>query len=235
MIVKFHPLSKEIEWVVPPPKPASEYKPEWLKRLNGIDGPPRYGDNVIVNRTAQMCKPFVDTFETGYIQESWCDIHVAIGPDGMLHYNQSATPQMMSHRGNPESGKQLQLPKHFYSTEFVWHQPYVAELPKGYSMIITHPLNHWNLPFVTMTGIIENDTFVYESASNNLPFNIYNWFTGIIPAGTPLFQFIPIKRDKWERSIEEYNQERQAKSIHQIRRKFANQYRSLHWKRKEYK
>ena len=221
--------------MVPPPKPASEYKPEWLKRLNGIDGPPRYGDNVIVNRTAQMCKPFVDTFETGYIQESWCDIHVAIGPDGMLHYNQSATPQMMSHRGNPESGKQLQLPKHFYSTEFVWHQPYVAELPKGYSMIITHPLNHWNLPFVTMTGIIENDTFVYESASNNLPFNIYNWFTGIIPAGTPLFQFIPIKRDKWERSIEEYNQERQAKSIHQIRRKFANQYRSLHWKRKEYK
>ena len=221
--------------MVPPPKPASEYKPEWLKRLNGIDGPPRYGDNVIVNRTAQLCKPFVDTFETGYIQESWCDIHVAIGPDGMLHYNQSATPQMMSHRGNAESGKQLQLPKHFYSTEFVWHQPYVAELPKGYSMIITHPLNHWNLPFVTMTGIIENDTFVYESASNNLPFNIYNWFTGIIPAGTPLFQFIPIKRDKWERSIEEYNQERQAKSIHQIRRKFANQYRSLHWKRKEYK
>lgn len=234
VLVKFHPLSKEIEWVVPAPKPAAHYKPAWLKSLHGIDGAPQYADNVITNRTAQLCKPFVDTFETGYIQESWCDIHVGIGPNDTLHYNQSATPQIMSHRGNADTNKQLHLPKHFYTTEFVWHQPYVAELPKGYSMLVTHPLNHWTLPFQTMTGIVDNDSFVYESASNNLPFNIYNWFTGIIPAGTPLFQFIPIKRDKWQRSLEQHNAERQAKAIHEIRRKFANQYRLLHWQRKRY-
>lgn len=234
MLVQFHPLSKEIEWVVPAPKPASHYKPKWLQRLHGIDGPPQYEGNVITNRTASFCKPFTDTFETGYIQESWCDIHVGIGPDETLRYSQSATPAIMTQRGNSDTSKQLQLPKHFYPMEFAWHQPYVAELPKGYSMMVTHPLNHWTLPFVTLTGIIDNDSFVYESANNMLPFNFYSWFTGIIPAGTPLFQFIPIKRDKWKRSLQQFNEERQAKAIHEVRRKFTSQYRLMHWSRKQY-
>lgn len=232
MKLKFHPLSQDIEWTVPAPKPAKNYKPQWLSKMPLVVGKPNYADGLVTNRTARMCKPFTDSFEMGYIQESWCDIHVAIGPDNSIHYNTSAMPELMSHRQTTAST--MQTPAHFYSTEFVWRQPWAVEAPKGYSVLVTHPLNQWQLPFVTMTGVLDSDSFVYEPDKNNLPFNIYSWFTGIIPAGTPLFQFIPVKRDNWLRSVEQHDAKAQAVAVHALRRKFTNQYRLLHWSRKSY-
>jgi hypothetical protein len=45
-----------------------------------------------------------------------------------------------------------------------------------------------------MSAIVDSDTF---TPPGNYPFYLREDFEGIIPAGTPMFQIIPIKRDDW--------------------------------------
>jgi len=76
----------------------------------------------------------------------------------------------------------------------VWTSNWAWKTPKGYSMLVTHPLNGWHLPFTTMSAIIDSDKF---NGPGNIPFFLKKDFEGIIPKGTPYAQLIPIKRKKW--------------------------------------
>ena len=61
--------------------------------------------------------------------------------------------------------------------------------------MITHPLNRNDLPFITISGIVDGNFAI--SADGNVPFYIKNNFEGIIPQGTPIAQLIPFYRQNW--------------------------------------
>ena len=120
----------------------------------------------------------------------------------------------------------------FHSTEFVWQRPWSTILPDGYSAIIMHPLNRVDLPFITMSGIIDFDKSVHAPIGN-IPFFIKKGFTGIIPAGTPMFQLIPFKRDNWNSENQAYSDIFWEEKMNQ-RKGIVDLYKKRVWQKKSY-
>ncbi len=61
-------------------------------------------------------------------------------------------------------------------------------------------------------------------------------FSGMIPAGTPIVQVIPFKREPWEMQIGGQREIEEANSVgRRHATKIFNIYRSLFWSRKEFK
>lgn len=233
--VKWVPLNKEIELLVPCPKPAKEYTPKWFKDMElFLGGKKEYESGHLSNRTVKLCMPFGDTFSTGYIQETWCDLYINTKNENGLEYHFPTGPELVGFRSNdPKSS--MSIPDHFHNQECNWRQPWSLELPDGYSVLITHPLNRVDLPFYTLSGIVDVDTFRMEAFPNNLPFYVYKDFCGVIPAGTPMFQMIPIKRESWDSETKTFDQEKSSKNVFSVRKKFYGGYRDMHWNKKEYK
>lgn len=225
----FRPNSKEAELTVPKPVPAKNYLPNWYK-----DCPMHTSDKLEIddagepNLTMKACIPFLDTFLTGYIQETWCDIYINTSTG---EYRYASGPQIMSHR----SADKQHYPKieGFDQQEFVWHQVWIPELPEGYSMLYINPLNRFDLSFISLSGIIDHDKLIMEKIATH-PFFIRKNFEGIIPKGTPMFQMIPFKRESWKSSFEKYDENLLIKSS-RIRQFFTGGYKKLFWSKKDFK
>lgn len=228
--IVFHPLNKNIENSVPPPKPSRSYIPEWFREMPSILGGAKiYSGGKLQNKSAKLCMPFSDSFMMGYIQETWTDIHINFDENENVSYNFHIEPTIISHRE-----PQIPIPKEYYPFEFLWKQPFGMQLPKGWSLLITHPLNRTDLPFHTMSGVVEKDTYYRMPFPNNLPFLIKKGFTGVIPAGTPMFQMIPFQRQDWSSEVADYDEKASAKAIQEIGKFFQGGYKKTHWKRKLY-
>lgn len=235
--VNFYPKTKEIELNVPAPKSAKSYIPDWYKKIPKFENNTfavnvHEDGNVQANTTVKSCMPFLDTFTTGYIQQTWCDILIEYREeDGYVTYKYAHKPEVMGIR-KKISAMDLIKNQEFYPIEFVWHQPWIPRAPKGYSFLYTHPLNRTDLPFYSLSGIIDNDVYTNETAGNH-PFFIKKGFTGLIPAGTPMFQIIPIKRESWDSVIHEmepFNDIRRTG----VQQYFYDGYKKLFWNKKEY-
>lgn len=232
--ITFVATSKEIKLLLPPPKPAKTYLPKWYKETLPTTYNSLEFDNAgTIQTNIKNCIPFLDIMTAGYIQESWTDLEIR-EKDGIVEYFYAGilgndVPTLLSHR------KKSSVPvgKDFYPFEFVWHQAWSPKLPKGYSYILTHPINRIELPFYTIGGIVDADKFNYTSGGN-LPFYIKKGFTGIIPEGTPLYQIIPFKRDNWKNLILENNVEKSQKSRYSLRRFFIGGYKKQYWSKKKF-
>jgi hypothetical protein len=98
---------------------------------------------------------------------------------------------------------------------------WAIELPPGYSLLVTHPINRPDLPFVTLTGLVDADR--YRDNFINFP---AHWrdpnFQGVLPKGTPLAQCLPIKREEWAPRFEVISGEGAAR-INEVKWLLANQ------------
>jgi hypothetical protein len=119
--------------------------------------------------------------------------------------------------------------------EFVWKLHLTFKLPKGYSMLVTHPFNRYDLPFTTLTGIMDTDSFdTVTNLGGNVPFYLHKNFEGLIPAGTPIMQLVPIKRESWESKVNDFDLHTNIKKTSEFGKNFMNFYKDFHWKKKEY-
>lgn len=234
MHIKFLPATDETHLFVPHPKPAKEYIPDWYK-----DVKPNYNRTLALNNMLpdgqtelnfKHCAPFLDSFISGYIQETWTDISFETLDDGKKIYAFASGPTIMGARRATD----VKLSESFYNTEYTWSVNWTPVLPKGWSMLITHPFNRIDLPFFTLSGIIDFDHFT-QTFSGNLPFFVQKDFNGIIPSGTPMFQMIPIKRENWTSSIEKHEKEFWAKNFAIKNKHFYDGYKKLFWQKKNYK
>ena len=75
--------------------------------------------------------------------------------------------------------------------------------------------------------------YFYEAAGN-YPFLLKDNFSGIIPAGTPLFQIIPFKRDNWKSESAEFNELNPIRAM-SVNRNFWGTYRKQFWTKKSFK
>ena len=190
MKIKFIPGSPEIGNSVECPIPSKNFIPEWYKNIN-----PKNSISGI-----KRCMPFFDSLTSGYIQATWGNIFVESENDKIAFYSDSSVPLFSSRETDVKTKEE------FYNIEFTWQRPWSAFLPEGYSILITHPLNRMDLPFYTMSGIVDADKAIHTSVGN-IPFFIKNGFIGIIPKGTPMFQIIPIKRETWNLEKSSYSKE----------------------------
>lgn len=225
MKISFIPSSKDIETVVPAPKPAKEYLPRWyLEKDRFYGGRPKISDGHVSNNTIKACLPFYDSMTHGYIQESWCDIFIEFSDDGSnVKYDFSSFPTIMSLRDSVS----IDISDDFYKFEFVWHSPWMPKVPNGWSVMFKSPSNRMDLPFVSLDGIVDSDNF-YLSDPGSYPFFIKKSKKNIfIPKGTPMYQMIPIKRESWESEYSKFDHEENLKMIHKSSSVFFSSYKKF--------
>jgi hypothetical protein len=221
---------------VPPPKPSREYQPDWYKNMGAFHTKkPTFDEKGTTNRTVKLCMPFADGINAGYIQETWQDIHISVEEyednEISLEYFYPTEPKIISTRG--ASG--YPISDEFHPIEFVFHPGWSPQLPKGWSMLYIQPINRPELVTDFVTGIIDSDSFTHSEENANMPFFVKKSFNGIIPKGTPLVQMIPIRREEWEATIAEYDENTQIKQMAAMRQFFWGGYKKLHWAKKNYK
>lgn len=231
MKIEFIPTSKEYELVASMPKPAKTYIPDWYKEIPSTKNI-EFVDGDIINDygSIKRCMPFLDSLTSGYIQETWTDIHIKKNGDNII-FNYSVKPFPMQIREHKAS----KISDRYYQAEFTWKIPWVPKLPKGYSAIFAHPFNRIDLPFFTTTGVVDSDVFFHTGEhSGNYPFYIEKDFEGIIPAGTPMYQIIPVKRENWKSSAVPFNLDDSIRRERMLKRHFMNNYKKQFWQRKNY-
>lgn len=171
-----------------PPVPAKKMVPEWYKN----------GDSSIIDSEGNLksgmkkCVPFLDIMVSGYMLLLGEDAVVTI-KDGIPTIKNSIV-----YERDKQMGATIVRPAGHYQNNFVWHNPWAWKTPKGWSTIITHPYNRFDLPFTTLSGFMESDNIVL---GGSLPFYLKQGFEGVIPAGTPIAQIIPVKRNKWSSKV----------------------------------
>ena len=217
MIIKFVPGTSSIEKNVPCPEPSKTFIPQWYKDIPG--------DKNTIN--VKKCIPFLDSLSHGYIQKTWTDIYVK-NKNGQITFEHDSETTMFLHR--PETN--IPISDNFYEIEFIWQRPWSVILPEGMSAIITHPLNRLDLPFNTLSGVVDFDQSIHAPIGN-IPFFIKKDFIGIIPKGTPMFQIIPFERYDWISEKQEYSDEFWNEKINE-RKEIINFYKKRIWNKKTF-
>lgn len=217
------------------PVPAASQIPKWYKNSPRLT----YGNkpeikNKVTNAGGNLgvkyCIPFLDTLTVGYVATLWQDLQVKRSVNGQVEFVWALDPNMVDGR-NGTGFEELPIPAGHDEKQYVWLQPFSVKLPKGYSALYTHPLNRYDLPFITLSGIHDSDSLL---PPGNFPFYLQEDFEGIIPRGTPLFQIIPFKRDNW---IGEGNDELDKKAYVRSQKStsmVSGFYKKFMWKKKEF-
>jgi hypothetical protein len=198
-IIKFTPvpiignLSPEIE--LPMPVSGSKVIPEWYAKSERFLGEVKKPviKNYGWNNGLKTCVPFLDGITAGYMMLTWTDIQVTPIDENSSEMTWLSQPDPIRLR-NKELGELIPRPAGHSNDHFAWISQWGVELPKGYSLFVTHPANRFDLPFTTLTGFMDADK---AFTAGNLPFFLKTGWEGIIPSGTPFAQLIPVKRDSW--------------------------------------
>jgi hypothetical protein len=181
---------------IPSPVTSKSVIPDWYKKaprfLHGDTEISVASANSSGNLGVKYCVPYLDALSSGYTANLWADIQIKQGPKGPI-FSWGVDPEIVEGR-LMEGFETLPIPFGHSEQQFIWRQPFSVRLPRGYSAIFTHPFNRFDLPFTTLTGIMDCDDVMPEG---NFPFYLQEGWEGIIPAGTPFYQIIPFKREKW--------------------------------------
>jgi len=195
--------------IILPPQPSSQFVPEWYRQgerfINKEDGSLNIPDPSLRAGGLKSCNPFLDSIIAGYIQPLSCAIEILkndgssnlewryVELDANGEYVQVEDIGLIEERSGT-IGHTVPRPHGHAQNHMVWSGHWGWKLPRGYSMIITHPMNQFQLPFTTSSGFMESDRFI---AGGRIPWYIKEGWTGIIPKGTAMYQIIPVKRKKW--------------------------------------
>ena len=175
--------------------PTKSLIPKWYKES------PTHANNkpaFLPNNSATMkaCIPFMDAMTSGYCITLAGDVLVE-QVDGLPYFTWGEHPLVATRKA--ETMGKIPTPSGFSKSHFAWKSWVSLELPKGYSALFTHPLNRFDLPFITLSGIVDD----YIMPKGEIPFYIQEGFEGLLPQGTPIAQIIPFKRENWTSQREE--------------------------------
>jgi hypothetical protein len=175
---------------IPKPYPARKLMPDWYKAL-----PQKMEkQNTIENGTLKRCPPFLDAMCVGWIIPLAADVQFKTNHDasGVEYRSMFYKSIVENHNKNQITTKEVPNPREkLPPLKFLnW---WGIRVPKGYSVLFVPPLNRPEHRFTVFSGLVDCDGY-NEFINFPFQFNIPN-FVGIIEAGTPLVQAIPIRRD----------------------------------------
>lgn len=218
MNIKFVPGSKKIFDLVKEPEASKNLIPEWYKNINGN----------IELQNVKKCMPFLDSLSHGYMQTTWANIYINKVNDKVTFSHDGDVPLFFQRESTD-----MPIGDNFYNIEFVWQRPWSTVLPDEFSALITHPLNRIDLPFITLSGIVDFDKSIHAPVGN-MPFFIKKDFIGLIPKGTPMFQIIPIKRESWQKEKIDFDQNFWSSKLKE-RQNIKDFYKKNIWTKKIFK
>ena len=186
----------ELEPILPKPYPAVLGLPDWFKSLpqkaaNTLSG--------VEGFTVKKCPPFIDAMIYGFMIPLICDLKVENGEFTWDHDMPGGGLSTFS-----RSPIDFHDPSQVAGTPFFEEDRFVIKFnnfwsvatPPGYSLLFTHPVNRPELPFTTITGLVDSDLY-----TDNIVHFPAHWhdlnFNGVLPKGTPVAQCIPVKRASW--------------------------------------
>jgi hypothetical protein len=223
----YHPVFEQIGYM-------KDVMPEWFKKIEKFAGGKL---NIMPSTiTVKNCAPFMDAFLTGYYIPAPVDFLVEQTPNGpritwnFFDFDYQETDFVIERdKGMVPT---LPIPQGFHNNHFSWSTKQILKVQDGYSLLITHPLNRDDLPFRTMSGVVDAN---YPMNGGKLPFLLQMGFEGIIKAGTPIAQIIPIKTEPWklERNTNLLQDAKLARS--ESLKHIIGWYKNKFWKRKEYR
>jgi len=214
------------------PVPARTVTPAWYRNTpawrDDTDGLPEHEKRELM--TVKKCMPLLDSLTLGYIIPTPSDLEVERTPDGVRLYwpsRQTVDIHIV--------GQTVEYPSHKQSDPMPkWISNWGVRTPSGYSCLFVSPFHH-DLPFRTLAGVVDTDTY-FDAV--NFPFLIDPNFSGLIPAGTPMAQVIPFRRDEFTHTVvDEADMVPNvvAKVRNQIKMTFRRGYQDRFWHRKEYR
>ncbi len=219
------------------PEPIKKFLPDWYKNAESYyvsesDMMTIEDGSQEKNPGLKTCAPYLDAMLSGYTFTVPFDIYVGRTEEGELDIRWNA-PQgwedFLMERPK-ESGSTMPRPAGHAPNHLVWSSRWGVKAPRGYSVLVTHPLNRQDLPFTTVSGIIDSDKFF---GNGNIPFFIKEDFVGVIEKGTPFAQLIPIKRSKWKSILNKGMIDKYIEQGHEVR-SHEKQYKKKYWVKKEY-
>lgn len=180
--------------VIPHPIPAAKMIPDWFKAI-----PPKLGEG-FDKSTVKSCNPFLDALSIGYIIPLAAPIYVKT--------NETATVLEYDSRYGGPSGVRRMINEHNKEqiTDSKCPNPnekypplkfsnwWLFKTPPEYSLLFVPPLNRVEKRFQCFSGVVDAPYYQHEYV--NFPFQFFEEnFEGVIEAGTPLVQVIPIRKD----------------------------------------
>lgn len=213
------------------PKPASESIPEWYKQISSyISGEKKPVGDGNTSATIKRCMPVFDAITNGYILYTPVDVWVS-QKDGLPWYEWPSFGPIQFHPVEQapthpnRNGHEVSYPK--------WINPWAIKTEPGYSVLFIQPM-HRETVFTILPGIVDTDTY---DAPVNFPFVLNDIkMEGLIPAGTPMAQVIPFKRESWKMEIgDSETLNNQNKTTIKLRTRFFDSYKTLFRQPKEYK
>lgn len=225
------------------PKPADKFIPDWYKNLDSyFTGSKKPDGKGGTTSTIKRCMPVFDAITGGYILVTHTDIFVSQKKTINEQTNEEATIPMYEWPSSNALGFHpiFQAPNypdrnnlHDFAMYPKFINPWAIQTPPGYSCLFVQPFHRESI-FTILPGIVDTDTY---SAPVNFPFALKDWsFEGLIPAGTPMAQVIPFKRDSWEMkfgTIDEFKKQQSITNL--LRTKFFDSYKTQFRSKKEYK
>jgi hypothetical protein len=202
------------------PSSASQSVPDWYKKIPAVNE-----ENMDI--TIKKCVPVLDAFTSGYIFKTSSDVMYDAETERFM--DNSTTAQVTVHPDYQVENIDLEssLSPHPYK----WVNNFHIQTPKGYSTLFVHPLNRFDLPFQTMSAVVDTDDF---PLSVQFPFFIKKDFNGLIPAGTPIIQAIPFKRDNWKLEFPNEDESYVYKDFWRWFDPPMAKYKRFFWKKKRY-
>ncbi len=177
---------------LPRPVPARQALPAWLKAMPMQAQSDMHGAAI---RTVKQCPPFIDAMRAGFVMPLPCELRYR---EGAFRWDWDLPEPSVP--GHPRA------PINFHAAAQVAGAPFGADnlikfvgfwtvlLPPGWSLLVTHPLNRDDLPFRTLSGLVDADAF--HDVGLLFP---ARWLDPgsdcVLPRGTPVAQCIPVPRD----------------------------------------
>lgn len=216
------------------PIPAVRNLPNWYKAKKPLIGDTKKhhkNPDGTKNVTIKWCNPFGDALGSGYFMLLENDVQLTQVNGTQDFVWSRGGSQFIGSHSKEQISPEL-IPKGYSQDPWKFLNFWGIQTPPGYSTLFTHPMNRTELPFLTLSGVVDTDDY---NQPVNFPFIIKNDFEGIIEAGTPIAQVIPFRRENWQAEIQDYDPKKVAGINAKFSRKIFRPYKLGYWKRKEYK
>jgi hypothetical protein len=227
--IEFYPWLPETEGFKTSAIPSSAVIPNWYKNIRPFTTGKKFS-LLSPNLTIKKCVPVLDAMSAGYMVCLQNDIVVEKNENDETVFNWRSGGSLVEMHSTAQIAEDF-VPSNYYPIPFKFMQMFGIKVPRGYSLWITHPVNRNDLPFLTLTGFVDADTY-HEPI--NFPFFIQKDFVGIIKHGTPIAQIIPIKRDKWQMEEKKYTKKVVTESYRKYWTWAYESYKKLNWSKKSY-
>jgi hypothetical protein len=214
------------------PKPSKNFIPEWYKNIPRLEKGAKKLSWPWTHKspifTVKSCIPFLESMSNGYMVYLSHDIFVEqVDGHPVMRWNPSENT-IETHGEEQFPIKNIPFSDIYFEVPFKFVNNWEIRVPKGYSILFSHPYNRIDLPFYTLSGFVNCDD--YEVAIN-FPFLLKRDFEGVIESGTPISQLTIIKNESWKSNIGKYDKEITSKKYRTFNEKAYGFYKKYIWKK----